>query len=95
MVNKKNIKRPYKKLTKAEYDLALQHPKWQKKRLKVFDISFFSKHNLTRSNPNSGKESSLSKEEIDLALQLIMGMKNAKFTAPSKTKLVENNLLSD
>mgnify|MGYP003620613016 CR=1 FL=1 len=37
MVNKKNIKRPYKKLTKAEYDLALQHPKWQKKRLKVFE----------------------------------------------------------
>ena len=31
---KKN--KPYKQLTKAEYSKALQHPKWQKKRLRVF-----------------------------------------------------------
>lgn len=27
----------YKKLTKQEYAKALQHPKWQKKRLKIFE----------------------------------------------------------
>ena len=27
----------YKRLTKAEYAKALQHPKWQKKRLRVFN----------------------------------------------------------
>jgi hypothetical protein len=29
-------KKPYKRLTKAEYAKALQHPRWQKKRLRVF-----------------------------------------------------------
>jgi hypothetical protein len=33
----KAIHKPYKKLTKEEYARALQHPKWQKKRLKVFE----------------------------------------------------------
>lgn len=27
----------YERLTKAEYARALQHPKWQKKRLKIFE----------------------------------------------------------
>lgn len=29
-------KKSYKRLTKEQYAKALQHPKWQKKRLKVF-----------------------------------------------------------
>jgi 5-methylcytosine-specific restriction endonuclease McrA len=29
--------KPYKKLTKEQYAEALQHPKWQKKRLKIFE----------------------------------------------------------
>ena len=33
----KPIVKPYKKLTKEEYAEALQHPKWQKKRLKMFE----------------------------------------------------------
>ena len=34
---KKVKKLPYKRLSKEEYDKALQHPKWQKRRLKVFE----------------------------------------------------------
>jgi 5-methylcytosine-specific restriction endonuclease McrA len=38
MVNvKTKKKKPYKKLTREEYYKALQHPKWQKKRLRVFN----------------------------------------------------------
>lgn len=34
---KKVVKKvPYKRLSKFEYSKALQHPKWQKKRLRVF-----------------------------------------------------------
>ena len=33
----KKLIKPYKRLTKEEYSLALQHPKWQKKRLKIFE----------------------------------------------------------
>ena len=33
----KAIVKPYKKLTKEQYAEALQHPKWQKKRLKMFE----------------------------------------------------------
>ncbi len=37
MVRKKKLKKKRKKiLTKAEYNKALQHPKWQRKRLLVF-----------------------------------------------------------
>jgi len=36
---KKSTKKqsPYKRLTPQQYAKALQHPKWQKKRLKVFE----------------------------------------------------------
>ncbi len=36
---KKQVKKakPYTRLTKAEYAKALQHPKWQRKRLRVFN----------------------------------------------------------
>lgn len=36
---KKVVKKkvPYKRLSKSEYAKALQHPKWQKKRLRVFN----------------------------------------------------------
>ncbi len=39
MVTKKKVvkKKPFKRLTKKEYAKALQHPKWQKKRLRVFN----------------------------------------------------------
>ena len=36
ILKKKVVRKPYKKLTKVEYDKALQHPKWQKKRLEIF-----------------------------------------------------------
>ena len=36
-VQAKVIAKPYVKLTKEQYALALQHPKWQKKRLKIFE----------------------------------------------------------
>ena len=33
----KQVKKPYKKLSKEEYAKALQHPKWQRKRLKIME----------------------------------------------------------
>ena len=37
VVAKKKVKKPVARLSKEEYNKALQHPKWQKKRLKVFE----------------------------------------------------------
>lgn len=36
-VSAKNLTKTYTKLTKEQYAEALQHPKWQKKRLKMFE----------------------------------------------------------
>jgi len=37
MKKKRKVVKKYKRLTKAEYAKALQHPKWQRKRLRVFN----------------------------------------------------------
>jgi len=37
MKKKRKVVKKYKCLTKAEYAKALQHPKWQRKRLRVFN----------------------------------------------------------
>jgi 5-methylcytosine-specific restriction endonuclease McrA len=37
MAKKKVVKNKVKRLTKVEYAKALTHPKWQKKRLRVFN----------------------------------------------------------
>ena len=37
IVKPTKVKKPYIKLTKEQYATALQHPKWQKKRLKMFE----------------------------------------------------------
>ena len=36
-ISSKQVKKPYKKLSKEEYAKALQHPKWQRKRLKIME----------------------------------------------------------